>query len=322
MSGYTGHRPGAREVVSKQSSGGLPFKMPADRLPGQGQQLSNRSTTSWVSYLRSSNNERVEQEAPSVSDEYKATIGGVKVGYSGTVPGSKNHFGSSHRGGADGANGPAAPSRGSEWGRRTARGTVQAGVLPIPSMTASDPHPAGYRPPPPRAFNPSFTRNPNELPLSYAGFRPSCYNSEPLFEPVGAVRTGASPAPAQQDSAWHNDWRVHQPDPPPPMPGGNAEQYRSQVGGMLAGYAGYVPGNETHCASSHIGGISTLAQRGHNLTKSALLREQADKWHSRAATSVIGYSGLRPKANNGLGMSYWASERRNATPPDLELYSA
>jgi hypothetical protein len=96
MSGYGGHRPGVHEVVSQSSTGGIPFKMPAEGLTGQGANLKNRPTTSWMSFNKDSKNTRVQEEERSRAQTFKDAIGGVKLGYTGFVPGARSHFETSH----------------------------------------------------------------------------------------------------------------------------------------------------------------------------------------------------------------------------------
>lgn len=325
MPGYRGHRPGAREIVSTPAYGGLPFRMDPDRLPGQGEQLSNRPTTSWIAHLRGSSGERVNQDVPSVTDEFRDGIGGVKIGYTGFVPGAPSHFGTSHRGGSDGI-GPPAPSRGSSWGSRAQ--TDPMGVLPIPSMT--DPlhgDPAGYRPPKPQA--PVARGDLSKVPLTYSGFKPRHFDKAPSFEPVGAVRHQSptrTMSSRQPRTGSHNDWAVHQQQPPPPMPVDSA-QYRQQVGGLIAGYSGFVPGSEVHCASSHLGNMQTLEQRGHESSKlTNLLRVPPVRDTSvKAGNSAVGYAGLRPQSSEGLGISYWGGDpaaEGSREAETSELYSA
>jgi len=96
MPGYAGHRPGARDVNHKMAFGGVPtFNPPSQRTPpGQGARLDNRPTTAFHEY-------GVGWKMPEErgNEDFRATVGGVKVGYTGFVPGARTHHGSSHVGG-------------------------------------------------------------------------------------------------------------------------------------------------------------------------------------------------------------------------------
>jgi hypothetical protein len=98
MPGYSGHRPGARDVAHRMAYGGVPTfnAAPVRRPPGQGQHLSNNPTTSW-SEIGHGWKER--EPGDSRSDEFKGAVGGVLCGYTGFVPNARTHCGSSHVGG-------------------------------------------------------------------------------------------------------------------------------------------------------------------------------------------------------------------------------
>ena len=94
--GYAGHRPGARDISHKMAYGGVPtFNHPRSRTPpGQGSRLDNRPTTSFQEYAQGW---KVPEERP--NEEYRDSVGGLLAGYTGFVPHSRTHFGSSHVGG-------------------------------------------------------------------------------------------------------------------------------------------------------------------------------------------------------------------------------
>lgn len=97
MPGYSGHRPGARDVHHKMAYGGMPtFNRPSSaRAPGQGMHLDNRPTTAFQEYGRGW---KVPDETLS-TDRFREAVGGVLCGYTGHVPHTRTHFGSSHVGG-------------------------------------------------------------------------------------------------------------------------------------------------------------------------------------------------------------------------------
>ena len=322
MPGYGGHRPGSREVVSKPSVGGVPFKMSPDQVPGQGKQLCNKPTTSWMAFVRGGNGEHIQQDAPTVTDQFKLAIGGVKYGYSGHIPAARQQFGSSHQGGVDGI-APPAPTRGSSWASKQPTDWM-ANIIPIPShLIPSTSDPPGYRPPPKRQPKGRDLKDfgAGGIALSYSGHVPMSYDPEPIPEAVGALRhQSTSPPPPPNPSFSHNDWRVVQPEPPATMPK-EATQYRQEVGGVLPGYSGFVPGKELHYASSHAGGLHSAAQRGHEKSKlTHLLCESPDtrgkQMSQKAAKSAVGYAGQRPLATEAFGLSYWSTGGEGPTQGD------
>jgi hypothetical protein len=137
--------------------------------------------------------------------------------------------------------------------------------------------------------------------------------------------SSAPPKPAAttkgRRAAWSvNDWEVHQPERPPPLPE-TSGQWRRSVGGVAAGYAGFVPLSAEHCGSSHVGmrecWAGERAQRGH-VGKSAsgvLMRHTAEPpIASRLASSgVMGYAGHQPAENLGFGVSGWRSQQGGET---------
>ena len=97
LPGYTGHRPGARDVHHKMAFGGVPtFNHPRSPVPpGQGEHLHNRPTTGFQEYGRGW---KVPEENLS-TDRFRDEVGGVLCGYTGFVPNARTHMGSSHVGG-------------------------------------------------------------------------------------------------------------------------------------------------------------------------------------------------------------------------------
>lgn len=97
LPGYSGHRPGARDVHHKMAFGGTPtFNHPESRRPpGQGMNLDNRPTTAFQEVARGW---KVPDETLS-TDRFRETVGGVVAGYTGHVPNTRTHYGSSHVGG-------------------------------------------------------------------------------------------------------------------------------------------------------------------------------------------------------------------------------
>jgi len=97
MPGYSGHRPGARDVDSKMAFGGVPtFNPPRmTRPPGQGEHLHQRPSTSFQELGKGW---KVPAQELS-TDQFRDAVGGVLCGYTGFVPNSRTHHGSAHVGG-------------------------------------------------------------------------------------------------------------------------------------------------------------------------------------------------------------------------------
>uniref|UniRef100_A0A7S2BUP0 Uncharacterized protein n=1 Tax=Haptolina brevifila TaxID=156173 RepID=A0A7S2BUP0_9EUKA len=93
--GYGGHRPGAMNTSGESAFVGVPMTMEDGPL-GQGtlNTLQTRNTTAW-----SEIGEEYKPAHADVTDRFKDSVSGVKVGYGGHIPGAKNHYGSSHEGG-------------------------------------------------------------------------------------------------------------------------------------------------------------------------------------------------------------------------------
>jgi len=122
----------------------------------------------------------------------------------------------------------------------------------------------------------------------------------------------------------HNDWRVHSERAPPPVPH-TAKAYVAQVGGILPGYAGFVPRSQSHYGSSHLGGTrdpvggnvmrsASGAQRGHvGKTSHKTLRVQARKEEAsqRASSAAITYAGHRPTDHHTFGVAYYRPSHPN-----------
>ena len=239
MPGYAGHRPQARDIVAQPGCGSVPFKMEPRTLPGQGQFLNNRPTTAWASYRTDGMGEKVVLDKPSVTDQFKQSMGGVKLGYTGHVPQARSHFGTPHYGGCDGQSGGRhVLTRSTSWGVRTLDRADTMGVLEIPSMlgpgNAGDP--PGYTRPPQRQLRYDLS----DLHSDYGGHRPRRFDRS-IDGKVGTP-TAAAPAAASKSAqaAWrnatvtgHNDWPVHQAQPPPRLPS-SANAYREEVGGITA----------------------------------------------------------------------------------------
>ena len=96
--GYAGHRPGARDLHHTMAYGGVPTFNPPQlsRPPGQGEHMSNRPSTAWQ---ESGRGWKPEEPGDSRTDDFRNTVGGVLVGYTGFVPNARTHCGSMHVGG-------------------------------------------------------------------------------------------------------------------------------------------------------------------------------------------------------------------------------
>jgi len=131
-------------------------------------------------------------------------------------------------------------------------------------------------------------------------------------------------APAAGRVPAHNDWRVHSEHAPPPVPD-TAKAYVAQVGGIVPGYAGFVPRSQSHYGSSHLGGVrgpvgggavrsASGAQRGHvGKTSHKTLRVQARKEEAsqRASSAAISYAGHRPTDHHTFGVAYYRPSHPN-----------
>ena len=240
-----GHKPGAREVLSQSSIGGIPFRNTPDCLPGQGEHLNNHPTTAWLAYTsHAENHKKLTPEPPTHNEIYRRAVGGVKLKYSGFIPGSRSHFGTSHMGGADGSGkGQQISSRGSDWGQ-TSQVFASMGVLPIPSMadgTAGGADPPNYRPPKPQKM-----KGIGDLPSTYSGFRPTSFD-KPITGNVGTNDLGHGSHSAQiavqpslKSAAAGSPARSHR-IPTPGWP---------HRGHVKPGYSGYVPNSYSHVAAS------------------------------------------------------------------------
>lgn len=239
--------------------------------------------------------------------------------YTGFVPHARSHFGSVTLGGCDGAEkGRQVAVRGSGWGERSHPATEHMGVLPIPSMARADnPNPRGYTCPPKRVYKDDL----GDLARNYGGHRPRSFDREPTGK-VGtstpARRPQSADPPRKPTRSFYNDWEVHQKHPPGPVPR-DIGSYLQEVGGVTAGYSGFVP-DSTSLVASSLGKLSSGPQRGHLQDKlGSMMRVQPAKGASRlAGEAAVGYSGLRPDAQQGFGMSYWSQP----PPGSSELYTA
>ena len=233
--GYAGHRPQARDIVAQPACGNVPFKMEPRTMPGQGEHLRNRPTTSWTSFLTDGTGKKVMLDKPSVTDVFKHSMGGVKFGYTGHVPQARSHFGTPHHGGCDGrSGGQHAQTRSTSWRDLVLDCPDAIGVLPIPSMLGSGTSPPGYTPPLKRQLKYDLS----DLSSDYGGHRPRRFDRATTGK-VGTPITAAAPSKSAQ-AAWrnasvtgHNDWSVHQAQPPPQLPN-SAAAYREEVGGITA----------------------------------------------------------------------------------------
>lgn len=375
LPGYSGHRPGEKNVCYKSTYGGVPRPSGAERNksgqweprpqvlctpgngPGQGQHLGNNPTTQWMEV----GIDWKEPAAPSANQRYLVQSGGVKMGYMGFVPHGKRHYGSSHKGGVDGTRPGLLEQRKVAQAPKeiTESGNAWFGTLQLPGMiedakaafVGSD---ASSIPMQPRGG----------APLGYAGHRPMQINENsdhPLARmtpyrrhfreisgKVGTERPSSAPSARRQlpkhdgftphafrpatQALGVNDWLVHQKAPPPGLPPDSATSHRAStaaleyvcdVGGVAAGYAGFVPHSAAHCGSSHVGmhglvpkgGHSARAQRGHTgKVDGTILRVQAErnKMSRLAGGAAIGYSGHLPGASLGFGMSPWKPDEYEA----------
>ena len=379
--GYGGHRPGAAAVCSASAYGGVPHPKgaqchaPGDwrQAPhsglqaGQGDRLRRGcATTQWMEL----GTEYKPPEPPSPNQNYLAASGGVKIGYTGFVPHSRRHFGSSHRGGVDGTRPDVQAQRRAQQGADVVPEGPATGTLLLPGM-AEDAEFArvqpvarvpkqpvggaligygGHRPrhvtvesgsstpklTPWRRFHAPLTDKVGEQYTAQpvppdAAARDAARQPPPSARPVSAPsgergrrsrrRPDAGPPTLRPsaDALGVNDWSVHQSVPPPPLPA-DASEYVSAVGGVKAGYAGFVPHSAAHFGSSHIGMHERAApgptpQRGHlGKTDGSLLRVKADTAavSPQAAAALVGWGGHLPGAQLTFGVSAWRDDDYSA----------
>ena len=131
----------------------------------------------------------------------------------------------------------------------------------------------------------------------------------------------------------HNDWVEHQKEPPPSLPPSAAE-YRKAVGGIAAGYSGFVPHSKDTFGESHTGMRrlqrgAVLQQRGHvgKTGGGMLLRGRAEPTITSqlAQAAVTGYAGHKPEARYNFGESPHrpnTAEARYFTHGAQEAYAA
>jgi len=88
--GYAGHRPAAFQTHGETAWGGVPQHL-ADEVPGQGFSLPATTAFSEIG-------QPYKPHVQDRTDQFRSSVGGIKVGYGGHVPGHQNHFGSNHQG--------------------------------------------------------------------------------------------------------------------------------------------------------------------------------------------------------------------------------
>jgi len=182
----------------------------------------------------------------------------------------------------------------------------------------------------------SFRESVGGVVPGYAGHRPGArdVHHKAAFGGVPTFNDPRARSPPGQGAHLHNrrttcfheygvGWKAPEDAP-------NAD-FREAVGGVLAGYTGFVPGARTHYGTSHVGGLAVVGPRGHVAQRghsAEVERMHADKELDlstrplRAAAPVVGYQGHLPKAIDSFGTSCW-----RATSPDIvretdALYSA
>jgi len=92
--GYAGHRPEAVNVHGESAVGNVPGTLEANRAPGQGWSVDHRDTTAFQTL-----GAEYKYRSMDKAEAFRETVGGVKSGYHGHVPGAQNHVGSAHVGG-------------------------------------------------------------------------------------------------------------------------------------------------------------------------------------------------------------------------------
>ena len=111
----------------------------------------------------------------------------------------------------------------------------------------------------------------------------------------------------------------------------STDRFRDAVGGVVAGYTGFVPNARTHFGSSHVGGVSDVGRRGHFAQKGHAAqheRMQGDKELDvsartlRSSSPAVGYQGHLPRAMDAFGISYWKGEAPNPQQCQQQLSAA
>ena len=328
---------------------------PVTLAPGQGEHLHKivpgYATTAWSDL----GIDWKAPEKPSTNHQYLAASGGVKQGYMGFVPHSRRQFGSSHKGGVDGTRPDLKAQRERLQHAASVPDAPTMGTLQLPGMVED----AAFA----RvgAVQTAPTQPVGGAILGYSGHRPKCVDQRSaspravvtpwrrhfreLSDKVGvgaqasprrpsSARSTASKQRSASQSALRpvnralgvNDWLVHQDRPPPPLPPDSLAYVRS-VGGVAAGYQGFVPHSAAHCGSSHMGMHSSRGTTGYNVRRphsagsmppqrghvgkvvGPTMRVQADRTEmsGTAGAAVVGYSGHLPGAHCGFGISPYAA---------------
>ena len=203
--GYSGHRPGHQHVYFKSATGGVPAVGGGQRqrepVGGtQGQMLGQgtrgkeaRETTAWRE-IGTSWKPPDDTKLKSANQQYLASSGGVKTGYTGFVPHARRHFGSSHRGGVDGPDGahnqiPSDARIAAAQGAKGIEAGGNMGTLQTPSMIEEV---TGIHP---RTPAPRMDPNGGAI-LGYGGHRPRHAFEDAHGRKVDSYR--GSPMIAQQ----------------------------------------------------------------------------------------------------------------------------
>jgi hypothetical protein len=170
----------------------------------------------------------------------------------------------------------------------------------------------------------------------YAGNRPGArdvhhkmaYGGVPTFSPPRSARAPGQgqhleKRPTTSFQEYGKGWKV-------PDDTLSTDRYREAVGGVLAGYSGFVPNARTHYGSAHTGGLSEVGARGHIAQRGhagAVERNQADRELDlssrtmRTAAPVIGYQGHIPKAMEAFGTSHYRTDKPDPIKHQESLYS-
>jgi hypothetical protein len=244
---------------------------------------------------------------------YKRQVNGILPGYSGHVPRARDQFGESHVGGLA----PVAWEKTRHMGSAVGHFTNAQGQLELMSDEKNQQKEE-------ERFAAYDARNGGVMP-NYAGHRPgarsveatAAYGKWKKREGDDGRAIGGKP------SSWmYNDtseyagedgdataWSKHTT--------GAQDSYRKQVGGVLPGYKGFVPGAIDKHGGSHFGGVRGVNKEGLN-TLAVKMDEDGDlyglnqKGHGRdhkettvAGAVKSGYAGHLPGSRDTWGMTHY-----------------
>jgi len=245
--------------------------------------------------------------------KYKREVNGIVPGYAGHVPRARDQFGESSHGGLAPVPWGAVRHMGAAVGHFTnAQGQIEL-MSDEKNQQKEEERFAAYD-----------ARNGGVMP-NYAGHRPGARAVEATaaFGKWKGREGDDGRAIGGKPSSWmYNDtsdyageqgkataWSAHTT--------GSQDSYRKQVGGVLPGYKGFVPGAIDKHGGSHFGGVRGVGKDGLN-TAAIKMDDEGDfyglnqkghgrdhKEHTTAGGVKAGYAGHLPGARDTWGMTHY-----------------